>query len=230
MTRFLHVRLQAPAPSLGALADFYAARLGVAPLEQTGERADFRIGETRLEFVPCAARSFYHFALLAPGNRFGAALDWAGGRTELLPDPETGDVVFDFSNWDAQACYFHDPAGNIVELIAHRGVGETSADGSFASAELFGLSELGLVGDTVAMYAVLARELALELWDGTVDEPGRLAFVGEKARTLILCPPGRPWLPTGRPAEPHPVDAVLSGPPDGEALLADSRYRVRRER
>jgi len=28
--------------------------------------------------------------------------------------------------WDAQACYFHDPAGNIVEFIAHRGLAEVA--------------------------------------------------------------------------------------------------------
>jgi hypothetical protein len=54
--------------------------------------------------------------------------------------------------------------------------------------------------------------MELGLWDGTVDEPGRLAFVAEKARTLILSPVGRGWLPTGRPAEPYPVEVVLSGP------------------
>jgi len=31
-----------------------------------------------------------------------------------------GSGVFDFENWDARAVYFLDPAGSIVELIAHR--------------------------------------------------------------------------------------------------------------
>ena len=53
-------------------------------------------------------------------------------------------------------------------------------------------------------------------------------FVGEKARTLILAPPGRGWLPTGRPAEPHPVEARLSGSPKGEAGLEGGRYRISR--
>jgi catechol 2,3-dioxygenase-like lactoylglutathione lyase family enzyme len=229
---FLLVRLQAPAGSLAPLADFYSERLGFEQLGRTEDRPGFRVRETRLELVAGtrAARPFYHFALLVPGNRFASALDWAGERAELLPDPETGEAVFDFSNWDALACYFHDPAGNIVELIAHRGVGETDASGSFAPEELLGFSELGLVGNPTAMRDVLERELALELWDGTVEEEGRLAFVGEKARTLILCPPGRPWLPTDRAAEPHPVQVVLSGPPDGEALLDSSRYVIRRAR
>jgi catechol 2,3-dioxygenase-like lactoylglutathione lyase family enzyme len=225
---FLRVRLQAPAASLDAVAEFYAKRLGIKQLDRTSALVAFGIGETRLELAPSETQPFYHFALLAPGNRFGAVLDWIGERAELLPDQETGDVVFDFSNWQAEACYFHDPAGNIVELIAHRGVDEARAEGGFSAAELIGFSELGLVGDVAAMARPLRLELGLELWDGTVEGPGRLAFVGEKARTLILSPTGRGWLPTGRPAEVHPVDAVLSGSPTGEALMEESRYRIRR--
>ena len=107
--------------------------------------------------------------------------------------------MFDFTNWDAKAVYFHDPAGNIVELIAHRGVGEAGATGAFAPSELLGVSEIGLVCDPPSLAAALERELGLEVWDGTVEGEGRLAFVGAKARTLILCRAGRPWLPTGGP-------------------------------
>lgn len=74
----------------------------------------------------------------------------------------------------------------------------------------------------------LADELRLKLWDGTVDEPGQLSFVGEKGRTLILSPPGRGWLPTRRPAEAHPVDAVLAGVPNGQLdVTVDVRYTFR---
>lgn len=225
---FLHVRLRAPARLLPALADFYGDRLGMDRLEQTQNLVAVRVGKTRLEFLPSATEPFYHFALLAPGNRFGELLTWAGERAALLPATDSREVVFDFTDWGAQACYFHDPAGNIVEVIAHGGVGETSAGGSFAADELLGFSELGLVGDTGEMSSLLSRTLGLELWDGAVDTEDRLAFVGEPARTLILSPAHRPWLPTGRPAEAHPVEAVLSGFPAGEALLAASLYRIRR--
>jgi len=54
-----------------------------------------------------------------------------------------------------------------------------------------------------------------------------LAFVGEKARTLILCRAGRPWLPTGRPAEAWPVDVIVAGAPAGEVAVG-ARSRVSR--
>lgn len=47
-------------------------------------------------------------------------------------------------------------------------------------------------------------------------------FVGRQAHTLILCPPGRPWLPTGRPAEVHQLEVAIG---DGESQ--DILVRVR---
>lgn len=226
-TKFLHVRLPAPAPLLLELAEFYGSRLGLRVAKPKAGGVAVEVGETVLELLPVSGTPFYHVALLVPGNRFEAVLDWARERVDLLPNRKTGETVFDFTNWDAKACYFHDPAGNIVELIAHRGVGETGVAGAFTADELLGVSEVGLVGDPPALTAALERDLGLELWDGTVAEEGRLAFVGEKARTLILCRAGRPWLPTGRPAEAHPVEVVLSGRPEGEVAL-DAGGWVRR--
>jgi hypothetical protein len=193
LMRFAEVTLAAPLD----LRDFYGGKLGL-PLD--GEA--IVVGETRLRFNAAEGDAFYHFAVLVPGDRFDAALPWARERVELLGD------VFEFENWDAEAVYFHDPAGNIVELIAHHGLEENGRSGGFTAAELLGFSELGIVGDKAQQLRRLESR-GLSLWDGTMDEPDRLAFVGEKGRTVILAPPGRGWLPTGRQAEPHPVEFVL---------------------
>lgn len=191
--KFIDVTLGGPE----GLSAFYENVLGL-PLEADA----IQIGETALRFEPRDGEPFYHFALLGPGDRFDAALAWARQRVELLGD------VFDFDFWDARAFYFHDPAGNIVELAAHHGIEESGRSGEFVAEELVGFSELGVVGDPPTLLRRLEK-VGLELWDGTVEEPDRLAFVGEQARTLILAPPGRGWLPTGRPAVPHPVELVL---------------------
>jgi hypothetical protein len=203
VVRFAEVTLIGPAD----LRDFYAGALG---LPRDGEA--IIVGETRLRFRVESGGAFYHFALLVPGDRFDAAHVWARERVELLGD------VFDFEAWDARAVYFHDPAGNIVELIAHHGLEDHGRTGEFAAEELVGFSELGVVGDPPKLLARL-ESAGLRIWDGTVEEPGRLAFVGEQARTLILAPPGRGWLPTDRPAEPHPVELVLEL--DGARLPLD---------
>jgi hypothetical protein len=191
--RFAEVTLSAPLD----LWDFYGGELGL-PLD--GEA--IVVGETRLRFDVEEGGAFYHFALLVPGDRFGAALAWAQQRVDVLGD------VFEFENWDAEALYFHDPAGSIVELIAHHALEENGRTGPFAAEELVGFSELGVVGNPAGLLRGFESQ-GLSLWEGTTEEPDRLAFVGEKGRTLILAPPGRGWLPTGRPAEPHPVEFVL---------------------
>lgn len=219
---FLRVSLQTSRETLSAVRDFYGGKLGFA--SRGADR--YAIGAAELTFEAVGGEPFYHFALLVPGDRFYAARAWAGERVDLLPGGDIEEVVFDFDNWNALACYFLDPAGNVVELIAHRRVGQSGAAGGFHASELLGFSELGLVGNTTEMARSLAQ-LRLGLWDGELDEPGRLAFLGERARTLILSPEGRGWLPTGRPAEPHPVDVALTGPPIGEVTTAG--HRVRRE-
>jgi hypothetical protein len=209
--RFAEVTLAAPLD----LRDFYGGGLGL-PLDGDA----IAIGETRLRFDVEAGDAFYHFALLVPGDRFDAALAWTQGRVELLGD------VFQFENWDAEAVYFHDPAGNIVELIAHHGLDRDGGAGPFAAEELVGLSELGIAGDRPRLLRQL-EAAGLELWSGTAQEPDRLALVGEKGRTLILAPPGRGWLPTDRPAEPHPVEATLARLTDRSDLVTVCYLRSR---
>jgi len=225
--RFVRVRLQAAGGLLPELAGFYGERLELPLLGAAADRVSCSIGETELEFVAAPGDPFYHFALLVPGDRFSAAFEWGRSRAELLPHLESGELDFEFESWAAHACYFHDPAGNIVELIALAGVAETGALGPFGAQELVGLSELALVGDIPAMAAALDAHLGLEVWDGSADGPGGLAFVGERARTLILAPARRGWLPTRRPAEPHRVEALLAAATAGEVALEDSRYRIR---
>jgi hypothetical protein len=217
--RFLRLTLEAPVARLAEVAQFYESALEL-PLSG---RLAFQVGETEIELRPSRGAPFYHFALLLPGDRFAAALAWAQARATLLPEPGS---VFDFDFWDAQACYFLDPAGNIVELIAHRSIAPSGKTGTFGPAELVGVSEVGLVGDLPTLATALDDALGLEVWSGSVDEPGGLAFVGEQARTFILAPPGRGWLPTGRPAEPHAVEAVIEGRVNREVGLEGSRYRV----
>jgi len=191
--RFTEVTLAGPA----GLAKFYESVLGL-PLD--GEA--IVVGETRLSFPIEDDGAFYHFALLVPGDRFDAAHTWARERVELLGD------VFASDDWDSRAVYFHDPAGNILELIAHQELEQNGREGGFAAEELVGFSELGIVGDKPALLRRL-EALGLQMWDGTREAPNLLAFVGEKGRTLIVASVDRGWMPTGRPAEPHPVELVL---------------------
>ena len=170
------------------------------------------IGDGAIRFVATAddgARPFGHHALLVPGDRFEAARAWLSAQTELLPKPGSTDPTFVFSDWDALACYAHDPAGNIVELIAHSELCRCARSGPFEGSELCGISEIGLVVDDRGAALASLASAGVELWDGSADPDG-LSFVGSKGRTLILAPVGRGWWPTGRPSESWPLTADVS--------------------
>ncbi len=222
---FRRLAIATAAARLDAQERFYGDRLGLL-VDRDPDRVGVTCGPARIEFVAAEGAPFTHFALLAPGNRFTEALTWLGDRVELLPDPDTGQTVFDFEFWDAQACYFEDPAGNVVELIAHRGIEDSDRPG-FDTGDLHGLSEVGLVtADKPAAAAALRAELGVEVWDGSADGPG-LAFAGERGRTLILAPPGRRWLPTEWAAVACPSEVELELERSGSLELESGQITIR---
>jgi hypothetical protein len=202
--KILRARLQTAADSADALAAFYGGRAGY----------------TVLEFEPVPeGRPFYHFALRVPRNRFEEAREWLASRSPLLPGPD-GEMTFEFDFWNAQACYALDPGDNIVELIAHRELpDESPAEGAFGADELLGMCELGVVGPEPRAMAAALEPLGIGLWSGTLDEPDSLAFMGGREGVFILTHPGRGWMPTGRPAEPWPVEVTVAGTREASARV-----------
>ena len=225
--RIVRVTLAAAEDAADELRRFYGERLGLPRAEAS--TLAFHAGASVLEFRPVRdRRPFYHFALRVPRNRFAAARAWLARHAELLSEPGSDATTFDFPDWNAEACYAHDPCGNIVELIAHRDLPEEGPAGEpFASRELLGVCELGVVGsDTRAMASTLGV-VGIRLWDGTLDVPDRLAFLGGPDGTLILASTGRGWMPTGRPAEEHEVAAVVEGDENAELTIPGTRHRIR---
>lgn len=220
--------LSAPCALLGELRAFYGDRLGLPVTDENSGGFTMVLERARLVLTPADGSPFHHFALLIAGDRFDAAMAWAVDRVELLPG-DADEPVFDFSSWSARAMYFLDPAGNIVELIAHAGVCESGLDDApFSAREIVGVSEAGLVvADLPAVADELHARAGLETWDG--DPAGGIAFLGRRAHTLILSAPNRGWLPTRRPAEAHPVAVTLASPRGEIQVLTDSAGEVQIE-
>jgi hypothetical protein len=222
------VHLQANRGNGAALHRFYGHALGLPAVDGPG--LTFRVGATLLAFDPVHdGEPYYHFAIRVPRNRFDQASTWLAARAELLPQQGTGERTFAFENWNALACYVHDPCGNIVELIAHGELPEETpldTGESFSSAELLSLCEVGVVGVNTRAMALDLESIGIPLWDGSVERDD-LAFMGSRDGVLILSPIDRGWLPTRRPAEQHPVVVDLAGPQEAAITLAGTPHRVR---
>jgi hypothetical protein len=230
--RIASAQLAVDGDLLPAMSAFYLEQLGFGGERRGDAGLGVQVGDAQLRFasVPPGAGPFYHVALLVPGDRFEAARAWLADQVGLLTRPGDAETTFVFDFWDAEACYVHDPAGNIVELIAHHGVAETSATGSFRAGELVAISEVGVVTIDLDAAEERLRAAGLLLWSGSLEGEGALGFVGRKAHTLILCAPSRPWLPTMRPAELHPVVVTLDGVAGGVVTVRGEAGAVTADR
>ena len=197
--RFAELTLEAADPD--ALEPFYRDGIGL-PLADTP--VSFRRG----------AACTHHIAFRVADAGFESAKRRLGGVAELLT--EDGRDEFDFPFWDARACYALDPAGNIVELIALRGL---PGDGDMPLA----LAEVGLpVADVLATAELLDRELGISTWDGDPPSP-RFTAVGARGATFIVVPLERAWYPTDRLNEPARMTVVMEGVREAEVAIGDAR-------
>ncbi len=208
------VELALQAPSLEAMRRYYGALLGLPAVVDSEDEVVFRAGETQLAFRPAEQGSApsYHFALRVPWSRFGEAKTWLGSHTLLLE--HEGEDELDWSFWDARACYFADPAGNVGELIAFDGI---EGDGL-----VLGLAEVGLpVAEVSTAVEALTDAFGIGFWDREEIGSG-ITPVGVRGATFILVPVGRTWF-LGGPATDSPLGATLEGVHPGTLELGHAR-------
>ncbi len=203
------LELQLLTADLAATKRFYAATLGLPVHRPAAGRVRVQVGSSAVEFhqAPAGTTPFYHVAFTVPANQIEAAQTWLQARLPLLPVTAT-ECVADFRNWQAQALYFHDPAGNILECIARAPLRNESAQ-PFGPHSLLALSEVGLVVPDVPAYCQLLAET-----HGIVPFPRgpvtpEFAALGSDEGLLIASAQGRGWVPTRRPAEAHPLRLTL---------------------
>ena len=193
------------ASHLPQLSAFYADAFGL-PVSWPNDRAiNIQIGETRLTFAmgnPCR----YHFAINIPRNQFEQGKRWLADRVPLIPVGERDYAPF--PAWDANAVYFFDPGGNVVELIARQRLNNAS-DTPFGPGSLLAVSEIGIATtDVQATSDWLCNTLKLPVFDGKGSDV--FTAIGDDNGLLIVVPCSRQWYPdTGVHAELYPVDIVL---------------------
>jgi catechol-2,3-dioxygenase len=156
-------------------------------------RAVLLAGHSLLEFTPGPHPGIAHFAFnVAPGalDLWEARLLAASPPVELLRDASARSR-FQFASWAAEALYFRDCDGHLVELIARE---QAPPPGS--SSAIAGISEFGMaVPDVGEAAGQLQSSLGLEPYGAPSDD---FCALGDPRGLLILVRAGRPWFPEGR--------------------------------
>jgi catechol-2,3-dioxygenase len=175
------------------------------------ERAMVCAGRTRLIFQGAhpEERPHYHIAFAVPLERFDIARQQVATHTSLIA--VDGSEIIVHRGWDAVACYFRDPAGNILECIARRSEQTDSAEAVNTPVFIQSVCEVGLVVDDVRATTQLLRDaLGIALFHGSEGE--LFTALGTETGLLIVVSRGREWYPsTGVATEPAPLQLTLTG-------------------
>jgi catechol 2,3-dioxygenase-like lactoylglutathione lyase family enzyme len=212
---------------LDKVADFYGKTLGFEVLQSSASRFSFRIGWTAVTFLQddSGEAPWYHFAINVPPNQLEDAQALITRTQKLLTNDRGSRFFYPF--WKAEAIYIADPSGNIVELIARHGVGEASHK-PFDAGSLLCVSEIGLpVVEFDALDRSLRRQLGVQHY---LEPTGSFSVLGDGEGSIILVRDERPWEPSNREAEVHPLRIKLGGVQEAHVTFAALPYQVNMER
>lgn len=200
--------IQIETPSLSRVIEFYHTLLGIPCAAESG-KAYFQTGDSQLVFVENpAAENIYHFAFNIPCNHIREAMSWLERHGIELIANEKGENRIDFSSWNAEAAYFFDADGNIVELIARRDLMNES-EHSFGPESLLEISEVGIVTDDVTAWSARAEsEFGILPFDKQKPSAD-FSALGTDLGLFIVVPEGRHWFLTDLPASRAPLEVMF---------------------
>jgi len=211
---------------LEELKRFYTGPLGLPLAEEEADAFAVSAGPATLRFSRCGRelRPYYHAAFhIAAGRAGEAAGSLAAAGIEPYRFPDGSHTAYSRS-WHAASVYFRDPAGNILELIAHADGPWTNAAGAGPHG-IASLAEIGLpVADVRGTAAALNEAFGLGVHRDDGDE--RFAAIGDEEGMLILSRVGRIWVGSDREARVFPTAVKLAGVRAGEWSADGIPYRV----
>lgn len=209
-------RVTVPSRDPSSLAEWYHSVFSL-PIETDSDGATIFLPDTAVSFAHVDDHAPYHLAFrsLAPAAAIHTGLRRhdPDGRSKPVLVEEDPTIRFDFL--DADATYFLDPEGNILECLAYdRDADSQIATGDTHRSELMdealrSVTEVGLpAADPVALRAWLTETVGL----GTIGSPSpSFAWAGDFEARFVVVPAGREWYPTDRPSGVDPIEATVGG-------------------
>lgn len=196
--KLAHIQIQSS--DIQQTATFYKDILDLSIIEKTKESVSIQAGDSVLEFVENPAfNSIYHFAFNIPENKLDEAIDWCKSKVDLI-FIEDQKVITNFENWNANAVYFYDNNGNLLEFIARHDLDNAQTE-AFSSKAILNISEIGIVSENpLALGEQLIEQHGLEFFSKNANSE-LFAAVGDDEGLLIMVKPDRNWYPTQTPSE-----------------------------
>ena len=147
--------------------------------------------------------SIYHFAFNIPENKLDEAIEWCTNKVNLIRI-EDQNVIAHFENWNANAVYFYDNNGNLLEFIARHDL-HTSQTEKFSSKSILNISEIGIVTENpLELGNELTAKYGLTFFSKNANS-AIFSAVGDDEGLLIMVQPNRNWYPTQTPSESNPT-------------------------
>lgn len=201
-----HIQIQTQ--DIQKTAAFYTTVLELPIIEKTATSISIQAGDSVLEFVSDPEfNSIYHFAFNIPKNKLDEAIQWCKNKVDLIFIKDQN-VITNFENWNANAVYFYDNNGNLLEFIARHDLNNVQTE-TFTSKSILNISEIGIVNENpLALGKELIAEHDLEFFSKN-DNSELFAAVGDDEGLLIMVKPNRNWYPTQTPSESNKTEVKI---------------------
>ncbi|MCM3594694.1 VOC family protein [Metabacillus idriensis] len=185
--KFVHIQLECK--HLEEMKTFYTDMLKLRLIDDKRDRFTVKAGLSRLTFIKAENRSYYHLCFRTNESFFDVMFQEL--ESLLLPGEDGAVSLY----WKGKQAYFHDPEGNVLEMLERK---EEVPD---LLLEWHDIVEVGLPCGSVEH---MRRELAF-LGNQFESESDLFAFHGNGDGSVVVVKEGRHWYPTQRGSEIHPI-------------------------
>ncbi|MDA6072129.1 VOC family protein [Flavobacterium sp. AC] len=187
---------------------FYKDILDLPIIENNSKSVSIQAGNSILKFVDNPQfQSIYHFAFNIPENKLDEAIDWCKNKVDLI-FIEDEKLITNFESWKANAVYFYDNNGNLLEFIARHDLNNAQTT-AFSSKSILNISEIGIVNENpLELGNLLKTKHGLEFFSKNANSE-LFSAVGDDEGLLIIVQPNRNWYPTQTPSESNPTEVKI---------------------
>lgn len=204
--KFLHIKMHAK--NLLKLKEFYTEPLSMNLISEDSDSFTVQSGKTLLTFTHSEKSAYYHLCFRV--NEF--FFDMMAERLPLLSN-EQGEEIMD---WKGKQAYFYDSEGNILEMVVREEICEKRNG-------WFDVSEVGMPCTCVKN---MQEDLNF-LKDIHNGEDRMFSFYGDHHGSFVLVNQGRPWFPTQRGAEIHPLEIEIEDRIEIEFVHPVHPYKIK---